>query len=351
MNSKIIKRNQNIETVRIFAMFLIVLGHVSCFMRGDSTSSLFRTVMAPLSFFLAYHVDLFVLISGYCGIKSLKSVGKLWKLNFSWLLVVVVLNAFFSFGNFDYSSLVFSLSGNPWWFMRIYFLLTLVAPVLLNPCLAALDKKELDKLLAVFLLIDVYLSFGCRMETIYFGGYDLIHFITIYIIGFWMKTTNLLNFSWKEKKFGAFHFFMLFILILLLKSIVRLCFGSLGIHGRFWEYNNPFNILLAVCAFLFFLKLKIKDCKGILFISSSVIGVYLFSEHPLIRTWLVDTFNAVIVHCAHNPILEFLFVLVFIAGIFIVAITLDKIRKIVVDGVTNVFMKVTSGIRLNVNNK
>lgn len=313
-------------------MFLIVLGHVSCFMRDDVASPLFRTVMAPLSFFLAYHVNLFVLISGYCGIKSLKSIVKIWKLNFSWLLLIVLLNSFFLLGDFDYISLLFACSGSPWWFMQIYFLLSLVAPVLLNPCLAALDKKGVNTLLVVLLILDVYLSFGRRMDTIYFGGYDLIHFITIYVIGYWMKSVSLQKATWRGKELKARHFFYLFAAILLLKSVCRICLGYFDVYGRFWEYNNPFNIVLAVCAFLFFLKLRIRSSKGILFISSSVIGVYLFSEHPLIRDWLIGVFNTQITRFAHQPVGEFIYALLFVIGIFAVGIALDKVRMFLVDG-------------------
>ena len=73
-----VSRNLNIELIRIVSMFLIVLGHIFFIFipLGQNGSVFFRTIVPHLIFFIPFHVNLFVLISGFCGIKSLMGGGK-----------------------------------------------------------------------------------------------------------------------------------------------------------------------------------------------------------------------------------------------------------------------------------
>lgn len=320
-------RNINIELVRIVSMFLIVMGHifVGFIPLGTNGSTAFRTDVPHLIFFISFHVNLFVLISGYCGIKSLKSVLKTWKLVFSYLVLIALMNLVFSWGSFDYSSLLFSLSGNPWWFMHIYVLLALLAPTLLEPLLSTINKGDLLKLAGILLLIDVYFGFICHVETVHNGGYDLIHFVTVYIIGGYLRTLDVKHLAIKGHLLKARHFVQAFVIVIVLKLVWHLVVKSLGFSDWFVDYNHPFNIALAVCAFLWFLNLNITNTK-IQFVSSSVISVYLLQEHPLIGAWLMKEFDVLVGYCHKILPMELLLIPLFVVAIFIPAILIDKIR-------------------------
>lgn len=324
-------RNLNIELVRIVSMALIVLGHIwgGYIPLVDNASEAFRHHVSQLTFFVPFHVNLFVLISGYCGIKRLNGVIKVWKLVFSYLALVALLNLVFHWGSFDYSTLVFSLSHNPWWFMRIYFLLVLVAPVALEPLLNRIEKKERTALLWVFLIIDVYLGYYCRMSTVHFDGYNLIHFVTIYIIGSSLRNFSLRDIYFRGIRLHAWHFFALFAAVMLLKLMVHYVLVLLSVKDYFMDYNNPFNILLAIAAFVGFLNLNIRSPK-VLFVSTSVIGVYLLPEHPLVSDWLKGLFCDLIGQCHAALPLEMGVMLLFFLAVFIVSIMIDKIRAYIV---------------------
>lgn len=314
-------------------MFLIVMGHifVGFIPLGTNGSAVFRTMVPHLIFFIPFHVNLFVLISGYCGIKSLKGVLKTWKLVFSYMVLIALMNLVFSWGTFDYSSLLFSLSRNPWWFMHIYVLLALLAPTLLEPLLSTIKQSDLSKLVVILLLIDVYFGFICHMETVHNGGYDLIHFVTVYIIGEYLRTLDVKHLVIKGHQLKARHFILAFSIVMVLKLVWHFAVKFLGYSDWFVDYNHPFNIALAVCAFLYFLNLNITNTK-IQYVSSSVISVYLLQEHPLIRAWLMKEFDVLVSYCHNILPMELLLVPLFVVAIFIPAILIDKIRLKLVHG-------------------
>ena len=308
-------------------MFLILIGHifVGFIPMCTNGSDAFHTILTHFIFFITFHVNLFVLISGYCGIRSLKGVLKTWKLVFSYLLLIAILNIFFSWGDFDYSSLLFPLSKNPWWFMRIYTMLALLSPLLLEPLLSYISKQKLLLLIGVLLLIDVYFGFICHVPTLHNGGYDLIHFLTIYLLGSYLRICNVKFLSIKRIPLKAYHFFAAFIVVMILKIVWHLVIVRIGFIDYYADYNHPFNILLAICAFLAFLKLDITNNK-IRFVSSSVIGVYLLQEHPLIKGWLMIVFDTLVGHCNGMLLKELFLIPLFVTTIFTIAILVDKIR-------------------------
>ena len=320
-------KNLNIALMRIISMFLIVSGHVIGHYAPSITngSSALPTDIPRLLIFLSFHVNLFVLISGYCGIRRIQSIWKTWKLIFSYLLLIALMNLVFSWGGFDYSCLLLPLSRNPWWFMHIYVLLALLAPTMLEPLLATVNHHQLSVLACVLIVIDVYFGFFCHMETVHYSGFNLIHFITIYIIGSCLRTLDVRHLSLKGHTLKAHHFLLMFALGMVLKVLYHFGTEGLGLNDMCNDYNHPFNIALAVCLFLSCINMNVRDTR-ILFVSNSVIGVYLLHEHPLIREWLIKEFDILAGLCKSNIPMELLLVLSYASAIFITAILIDKVR-------------------------
>lgn len=330
-------RNLNIELVRILSMFLIILGHIlgGFIPLGANGSDIFRGIFpAALCFYLPFHINLFVLISGYFGIKSVRKATRLYTLLFSYLLIVFLINLCGNFGQFDYWSLLLPISHNPWWFMRIYFLLVLVAPLMIEPLLIHLSSKSLYALIGTFLIVDIYFGFIWQEGSVHYGGYSLIHFITIYLIGGLLrrkKSVFTLFWDGSEKSLTASICFWLFAMTLFLKTICHYILKTCEIEDRFMDYNNPFNIIAAVTLFLGILQLKPIKSKSVLFVSSSVIGVYLLSEHPILRLELMRLFDEIVGLLSGNCLLEIPFVFLFIVALFFVAILIDKMRLYLID--------------------
>ena len=74
MANTIKQRQANIELMRIFAMFLIVVWHIyGHYMEGcDIIHPIAQKAMGFITGFISFHVDLFILITGYFGVKNNK---------------------------------------------------------------------------------------------------------------------------------------------------------------------------------------------------------------------------------------------------------------------------------------
>ena len=136
MKTKVVSQNarqSNMELLRIVAMFMILVYHTVYYVfydyRGESP------VFASLMTILHIGVPLFVLISGYFGIKpSIKGFLKLYMIllfyNLSLYGVRLIIGDVpFSYKEFVRLCFPFSIGGR-WWFFKVYLMLYLVSPIL-----------------------------------------------------------------------------------------------------------------------------------------------------------------------------------------------------------------------------
>lgn len=126
-------RQSNMELLRIMAMFMILVYHSVYYVfynyRGDSP------IFASLVTLLHIGVPLFVLISGYFGIKpSIKGFLKLYFILLFYNLVLYGLRLVYgdvSFSYREFAKLWFPFSiGRRWWFFKVYLMLYLFSPIL-----------------------------------------------------------------------------------------------------------------------------------------------------------------------------------------------------------------------------
>lgn len=137
-------RNPNVEFFRCLLMGLIVLGH--CYCRGPWYGSaavwtLFFTT------FIHWHVDAFVAISGWFGIKTtLKRFARLWGLMMFYNMIGCALTHWLYPSKFSWNQL-FALGG---WFGGCYLALMLMAPLLNAGIEALVQKSHKQALIPVF---------------------------------------------------------------------------------------------------------------------------------------------------------------------------------------------------------
>lgn len=125
-------RQSNMELLRIVAMFMILVYHTVYYVFYDYRVD--SPIFASLMTLLHIGVPLFILISGYFGIKpSIKGVLKLY-------LILLFYNLLFYGIRIVYGDVSFSISetlklclpfsiGSRWWFFKVYLMLYLFAPV------------------------------------------------------------------------------------------------------------------------------------------------------------------------------------------------------------------------------
>lgn len=278
------QRNSSIELYRILATFAVLIVHFNGWFVGDwplpdydiSNPTLFRTGQIVIEALSIICVNMFVIISGYFGIKlKLSSIVKLYVYL---ALIYIPLYLFryvstheFVFADFLEKCFVISYAG---YFIQCYFMLMILSPVL-NSFIEKYGRDSL-KWVLVFWVLEFWFSCIMGVEELgYNRGYSVIHFVLIYMIARCIKL-----YEEDIKKMSQW----VWVLGYLLSTIVIVLSHILGINWC-WDYSNPVVVLSSVCSFLPFLY-KTYHNKVINWIASGTLAVYIIHVTYNIRSFL-----------------------------------------------------------------
>lgn len=267
---KTTERNQSIELLRIILMVLIIFWHLLFHGIGPfSTDGSFNTTtfLYPL---IVFHVDTFIFISGYYGIrlKWNRFAQLLTKMVFYSCIatLLLVIHNTQEWALTDIIKNIFPISGNVWWFMQQYLYLMLLSPFL-NIGMEKLHKKE------VLMVIIVLYLLSTRITEVLL--------IFIYLIGRYMRKYPVEIIERKPLSL----FFGVVSLSLILSSFCLL-------HGKYpnFLYDNLslFVIASSITLFYVFKKITIHN-KLIGIFSSGVLAAYLITDYSIYRTTFVTT--------------------------------------------------------------
>ena len=264
-------RNSSIELYRIIATFAVLIVHFNGWFVGGvperfdfSNPTLFRTGQVIIGAATVICVNMFILISGYFGIRlKLSTVIKLCI-----YLALIYIPFYFLYAashgfvlkHFIGKCLVISNAG---YFIQCYFMLMILSPVL-NSFIEKYGKNCL-KWVIVFFALEFW--FGCMMhveELGYNHGYSVIHFVLIYMIA---RCIRLYEQDIKRIKPHVW------IYGYLLSTVAIICCYLLGIKWC-WDYSNPIVVLSSVFTFLPFLYRTYYN-KAINWIAGGTLAVYI----------------------------------------------------------------------------
>ena len=306
-------RKSNIELLRIFSMILIVLVHTNYFVFGgvvgeeivqNAFRAFGRIVFEQLCI---VGVNVFVLISGYFGIRPTKK--KFFNLMFQILFWAGL------------SAIVGQLSGVDvyYWFVPEYVALFAFSPVL-NKFIEHSTKKELFLIVSSFFAIEFFYGWLGHMAS-YNSGYSFASFLGLYLLG---RYINL--YPGKFCKFDRRIDAMLYIVLSVVPAVVSyVTTMKMGKDFATTSYTSPFVVFAALYLLLYFTKLNITS-QSINWIAASVFSIYLFHQHPSI----VPLFKSVFLklNCVVNESLLLYIlgaILIAVLGGFII-VCVDKIR-------------------------
>lgn len=183
-------RQSNMELLRIVAMLLVLAVHVNFFSIGKPSQH--EIANNPISSFVRIEfealsivcVNLFVLISGYFGIKlKLKSICNfLFQLFFVWILIyiLVIVTGYNTFTFWSLLTIIIPGWQNGW-FIASYLMLLLFSP-LLNYFANNSNRKEFKLFLFFFFLIQTTLGWIYPFWNMFNNGYTVISFIGLYLL-------------------------------------------------------------------------------------------------------------------------------------------------------------------------
>lgn len=319
------QRQLNIELLRIISMLLINLWHVhGQLMRSlNLESSSTNTLMTYVSYFIPFHVNLFILITGYFGIGGGKSCKnallKNFLLIFFYSISLGVVSLLIS-GYFSWQHAFMPISTPTWWFMTMYTVMILIAPVIekyVHNC----SRKTIYAIAAGALFVDLYLGHFRHVGGISDEGYGMTNFVCLYLLGVWIRKEGLnlvRRLPWTR---ACIAISIMCVMAIQYKAIAWYSWIDLT------AYCSPYSIVMSVLVFLLFANINIHESlrKPILFFSSSAISVYLITEYPSIREMLKPVFASAFLSCT-NIYMEILVILLSTVIGFVVPCLIDKVR-------------------------
>lgn len=278
------QRNSSIELYRIIATFAVLIVHFNGWFLGDwplpaydiSNPTLFRTGQMIISAAVITCVNMFVIISGYFGIRlKLSSILKLCiylALIYVPLYIVKCVSGHeFVLADFIERCLVISYAG---YFIQCYFMLMILSPVL-NSFFDKYGRKSL-KWIVLFWGFEFWFDCIMKVEELgYNRGYSVIHFVLMYMIA---RCIRLYEDDIKRIQRWVW------VLGYLLSTIVIVFSFVVGIKWC-WYYSNPIVVFSSVCTFLPFLY-KTYYNKLINWIASGTLAVYIIHVTYYIRSFL-----------------------------------------------------------------
>lgn len=350
---KLKKRNSNLELLRIFSMFFIVLHHFAY--HGSTWAWQYNR--------LYWHADkvyLFLACLGKAAVVSFVMIGayflskkkfKLWRvvqlcittLVYSWLI--------FLFLHWKFPGLLKgATTSNIWlpipipsnyWFVIAYVYMLLFMPFM-NLILEKTSRRQILTILVVFTLLWTILQFinvikpdNDQYNFFNFNNY----FLLIYLISGYIRKYRP---KWSVGFIRAFLSLAITLLVIwgIIYSISPKEYNWFA--GVMASLSNPLSLILGVTVFTFFNSINMGHSVIINYISKSMFGVYLIHDNsyvrPIIWQKLVNTLPY-----AKNPGKYLQFGLEVSLTIFAICVGIDIVKRILIDPITNYLgMKATN---------
>ena len=301
-------------------MFLIVLYHLFLsFLYPLYGNDFYKAIQIPLHI----GVLLFVLISGYFGIKTTpKGLLKLISMMFVYYLPIQFVYIYLhSGGNLKeiLKTLLF-ISHTPYWFMRTYICLFIFAPVI-NLYLNAVTHKKRILLLFSLFFISTYLGTSHGDPSLQ-DGKNLANFIFLYVIG---NTLNRYKSYWERFKYSRLVPIFIGLNIILVISYLSVSSTSIiakSIWVLSYPYCSPILLVNALLLFLIIGKMHLQSTR-INYLASSTLAIYLIHSQPVILN-SIGKVVPVLRDWSFDNVSFLLLIICYTLAIMLVSIFIDK---------------------------
>lgn len=313
-------RNSTFELLRIISMFFIILYHqILYFIYPWTNDIFFKIIQIPLHI----GVILFVLISGYWGIKtSLKGFTKLLLPILIYYVGFTLIYKFFINSNskIEIHDILF-ISQSPYWFIRTYLYLYLLSPFI-NKVIFTIDYNKSIILLLILGFLSIYMGTMSTDMSLY-EGKNIINFTFLYVLGYHINKN-------KEKIFNVnrYIWILLYILLNLFICIIYYLSDNTYFGNIIWicsfNYCSPLLIINALLFFFIISSFNIHS-KTINSFASSTFAMYLIHEQPIIKDSIIRTLNILAYNNTSTPITLFFFLVIITIIIMCSIVMIDKI--------------------------
>lgn len=270
-------RHSNMEMLRIVAMSFIMLHHFWC--HGMLYKQFTFPAYEILEGFSMGGVDLFIMISGFFGIKlSWKSVvGLALTVAFFFLVNIGVASAIFDNVNPALRLTEFAkapLSNSGYWFIATYFILMLVSPVV-NRGIRSFTLPQLRAVILILSAVEFYSMavIGNRVDIM---GTGIFTFIYLYMLGYYLRQETALQ------KIPTWVFPTASIVLALISIGIELAILDTptlkqSMRQFFFKQSNPLTIFSKAAILCWFTRLTFQS-RWVNSLATAAFGVYLLQD-------------------------------------------------------------------------
>lgn len=323
-------RQTNIELLRIFSMLMVLVIHYNVGTNGQTTHEMVMSEplkfvgIASLKSLSFICVNCFIIISGYFGIRwKWKSLcNYLFQIAF-WGGMIHIIAVSLGMTNFSIqrianNMLLFLVRGN--WFFVSYLALYMLAPIM-NAYIEKVETRQLGWMVLAFYSFQTLFGWIFKNCIEFSQGLTFVSFMGLYLLGAYLKRSDLNCFGWKSSRDLAMYAGVGAICV-----IISMISNYIGFEKDIYSYISPLQILQTIYLFLFFKKIHVgsKYDKLILFFSTSAFAAL------LMHSWDgVQIYRFGLLWIDNNLSFPFVFTMLYIVIFFVVACCLDKIRILV----------------------
>lgn len=332
VNERAMRRDTNIEILRIITMMSIIAHHFVV------NSGLLETICADqfsikplvvlcLGAWGKVGINCFVLITGYYMCKTTITLRKIASLFCEWMFYRIIITVTFWLTNYEPFTLkgllscIIPITRIDQGFTACFLLYLLLIPFL-NILTSVINEKQHIHLLLVLGFLYIFLGTFHRVTMNYVSWYIVLHFIASYIRLYPKKAFENVS-LW-----GKMCVIMVF--LSLCSVVISTYFGYRLERFLSYYWLTDSNSLLAVvngiCFFLFFKNLKIRKSIFINTIAASTYGVLcIHANSDIMRRWLWKDTLDVVGH--YNSRLFVLFMICSVLAVFFICIFIDFLRR------------------------
>ena len=332
-------RSSNLELLRLLSMFMILNLH--SFWGYTHGSGVLQAVDFFRDCACICAVDVFLLISGYFGIKwKLKSLFNLVFQLFFYAFAVYGIAAWLGVIEFSISGLLSNVKCMyaHWGFITCYLLLYLCSP-LLNAFVDKVTNKQLLGFIVILIVSELFIT----------RDYAFLNYCTMYLIGRYISQSGAVHI--KSLKPGLYYWLttvLVFVFVYISFKFLHVTDAD-RMQSLPWglDYAAPLVILQAVFLFIWFARLKFQS-RFVNWCAVSCLSIFLIHMHPAIKEIGYYNYTESLYSLQVFEHLWKLALLMFV--VFFGSILVDKIRILISSLVYKLLLWIISKSRLSNSN-
>lgn len=305
-------RLANLELLRLISMLMVVTMHVI-----NHGGMIDLAQKGTLAYYVAWTlfgvsfvcINLYILISGYFLAESGFSTWRLARIGMQvFFYAFGIMAVFWLFGNVehDLKYLVYCVTpiiSDFYWFATMYVGMYLLSP-LLNRLAKGLTKRQFQCILAL-----LFFQFSVWTNIFYYtsgmniaGGVSISWFLVMYLFGAYIRLHHKRDGRFVKWLCAGTGFAVLIpISRYVIEWMLSTPLGKISFledlmwgYSVFYQYNSILATAGAVCLFIAFLNMDLKEGKAarvITAMASASFGVYLIHDHYYIREFIWKIIN------------------------------------------------------------